>query len=264
MSFQPVISGSGPAGWRFLQRTYDMQFKAFNASLVLNRDSENFSKAIGKVKSAADLVADHRLLSVALGAFGLQDDLNNKYFIQKILEDGTTAKDSLANRLSDGRYRKLSAAFGFGPQETVKTGDSAAMDEIVSMHRKQSFEAAVGKSDDSMRIALFAESELATLAVKDASDDTKWFTLMSLPPLREMFETALGLPSAFGQLDIDKQLETFREKTAKITGSASIEQFSDPAARERMTTLYLARSQINAMQSTFSPSANSLILLRGF
>lgn len=264
MSFQPVISGNGPAGWKFLQRTYDTQFKAFNASPVRNRDAEYFTKAIANVKSAADLVADRRLLSVALGAFGLQDDINNKYFIQKILEDGTTAKDSLANRLSDGRYRKLSEAFGFGPQETVKTGNIDAMIDMAKLHDTQSFEAAVGEINDSMRIALFAERELADLSTKDVSEDTKWFTLMSLPPLRQMFETALGLPSAFGQLDIDKQLQTFKEKITKVTGNASIEQFSDPVARERMTALYLARSQINAMQTTFSPSANSLMLLRGY
>lgn len=263
MSFQPVISGSGPAGWKFLQRTYDAQFKTFNASPAAKRDVDYFSKKIGTVKSAADLVADRRLLNVALGAFGLQDDLNNKYFIQKILEDGTTVKDSLANRLSDGRYRKMSEAFGFGPQEVIKTGNIDAMNDVVRLHNIQSFEEAVGKTDDSMRIALFAERELADLAGKDVSDDTKWFTVMSLPPLRQMFETALGLPSAFGQLDIDKQLETFKERITKITGNASVEQFSDSVARERMTTLYLARSQINSMQSTFSPSANSLFLLRG-
>ena len=40
---------------------------------------------------------------MALGAFGLQDDINNRYFIRKILEEGTTNEDALANRFSDTR-----------------------------------------------------------------------------------------------------------------------------------------------------------------
>ena len=50
---------------------------------------------------------------VALGAFGLQDDLPNRFFIQKVLEGGTLSTDSLANKLSDPRYAALAKAFGF-------------------------------------------------------------------------------------------------------------------------------------------------------
>ena len=86
MSYQPVIPSAGLAGWNFLQRTYDAQFKAFNASAQLQRDTDYFREKVGEIQSAEDLVKDRRLLSVALGAFGLQDDIDNRYFIQKILQ----------------------------------------------------------------------------------------------------------------------------------------------------------------------------------
>ena len=41
------------------------------------------------MKSAADLVADRRLLKVALGAFGLEGEIDKKAFIRKVLEEGT-------------------------------------------------------------------------------------------------------------------------------------------------------------------------------
>lgn len=98
MIFQPVIVGPGLAGWNFLQATYDSQFEAFNRDPVLKRDTEYFAEKIGDVFTPQELVADRRLLSVALGAFGLSDDLNSQAFILKILEDGTGDPSALANR----------------------------------------------------------------------------------------------------------------------------------------------------------------------
>lgn len=264
MSFQPVIPSGGLVGWRFLQRTYDQQLDAFTKSPALLRDSDYFSKNIGKVKTGGQLVADPRLLSVALGAFGLSDDINNRYFIQKILDDGTAGKDALANRLSDDRYKKFSAAFGFGPLDISNTGNREKMAEILELNRLQSFEKAVGRADDTMRIALYAQRELSSLAQSGKSADAKWFTVMGLPPLREMFETALGLPKAFGQIDIDKQLEVFQDKALSALGNRGIEQFSDPKTIERFTDLYLARAQIGANNAALSSRSSALMLLRGF
>lgn len=262
MSFQPVVIGPGLTGWRFLERTYDSQFEAFNKSPQLERDSEYFLKNISSVQSAEDLVNDRRLLNVALGAFGLQDDINNKFFIKKILEDGTQDEQSLANRLADARYEKLSKAFGFGPGELQLTTLDFKMQEVVELNRIQSFEVAVGEQDDAMRIGLYAERELMELASEDMSDDAKWFTLMGLPPLREMFQTALGLPAAFGQIELDKQMETFRDRMFSLTGDAEVSQFSEPEAIDKIRTLYLARSQINSIGETNSSGANALTLLQ--
>lgn len=262
MTFQPIIPGAGIAGWRFLQRTYDDQFSAFAKSPQLQRDTEYFKEKIGSIQSAEDLVKDRRLLGVALGAFGLQADIDNKYFIQKILQDGTESDDALSNRLSDKRYKEFSAAFGFGPGETPTTSDPVAMAALSANNGIQAFEVSVGEQDDSMRIALYAQRELVELSKADKSEDAKWFTLMGLPPLRSMFETALGLPKSFGQIDIDQQLEVFQDKVRGYTGNSTVAQFADPEALERITTLYLARSQIASFNATTSPGATALTLLR--
>lgn len=262
MSFQPVIPTAGIAGWRFLQRTYAAQLSAFSAAPERQRDSTYFRDRIGSVQSAADLVADRRLLGVALGAFGLQDDLNNRAFIRKILEDGTTSRDALANRLTDARYKRLSAAFGLGPGEARMTGNAGRMQALADMQRAAAFEVSLGTQDESMRIALYAQRELETLASSGVSDDTSWFTLMGLPPLRSMFETALGFPAGFGRIDIDKQLEMFRDKVRSLTGATTVAQFSDPVAREKITNLFLSRSQLAASGAGMSASATALTLLR--
>ena len=85
-----------------------------------------------------------RMLRVALGAFGLQDDVNNTYFIRKVLEDGTTRPDALANKLADDRYKAMSKAFAFDSPIGPRTARSAFGPDIVARYRAQQFEIAVG------------------------------------------------------------------------------------------------------------------------
>lgn len=261
MTYQPVVPSGGIVGWRFLQRTYAPQLETFTSSAQVTRDTNRFIEKIGTVNSAQDLVSDRALLRVALSAFGLEDDINNTYFIKKVLEDGTTSRDALSRKLSDDRYQKFSAAFGLGPGEVGQTRNPGAMQRVIDRFHKQSFEVAIGETDENLRVALYAKRELAEIAARDTSEDTKWFSLMSLPALRSMFETALGLPQAFGQLDIDKQLEIFEDKTQAATGNKTVSQFTDPEAIEQITQRFLARSQIAQSGGGYSPAAAALALL---
>lgn len=261
MTFRPVVPTSGLVGWRFLKRTYDAQLQTFSDSAENVRETQYFLENIRNVRSAEDLVSDRRILRVALNAFGLEADLDNRYFIQKVLSDGIKAEDALANRLADSRYREFSEAFGLGPGEVRKTALKTDMEKIAQKGIVARFESAVGESDETMRIALYAQHSLRQLAEQTGSETKKWYELMSLPPLRGMMETALGLPSSFGQLDIDRQLETFRDKLAGLTGSADLSQFVSTQAIQSLTDTYLARSQIAQLQSAISPAQTALILL---
>lgn len=262
--FQPVIPIGGLGGWRFLQQTYDNQFKAFTQSAELQRGSDYFRENIGNVETAEDLVGDRRLLTVALGAFGLQDDINSQFFIRKILEEGTVNDDALANRFSDPRYKEMSQAFGFGPGEFLKVGEPVFAEAIIDRYEAIEFEVAAGEQNEAMRFALYAEREMGVLAQEDISNDAKWFTLMSEPPLRNLFEKALNLPSAFGQIDIEQQLGVFKDKAQKEFGSSDLSIFSDPEMVQDLITKYVVRDQISQFNSNFSSNAIALTLLRGF
>jgi len=260
--YQPVLISSGLIGWQFLQRTYDAQFAAFNQSTVLKRDTDYFAENIGNVQTADDLVSDRRMLVVALGAFGLQDDIDNRFFINKMLSDGTTAEDALANRFTDARYNEFSAAFGLGPGEVRQTLRPDFAAEIIARFQANSFEIATGNQDDTMRVALYAERVLPDIVTGDGSDAQKWFSIMGQPPLRNLFETALGLPDAFGQADIDYQLGVFQERAARMMGVDNPSQFAEPENLERLVNAFLARSQIEAGGAGASSSAIALALLQ--
>lgn len=260
--FQPVIPSAGLAGWRFLQQTYDAQFEAFSKSTVVKNDADYFRENLVKITSAEDLVSDRRLLSVALGAFGLQDDINNTFFIRKVLEDGTASDDALANRLADKRYQNMSEAFGFGPAEVLQTGVSTFAGDIIERFQSNSFEVAAGDQNDAMRVALYAQRELETIALSESSTDAKWFTIMGDPPLRQLFERALNLPTAIGQIDIDQQLDVFKERARDVFGSDDLEQFATAEAREDAITKFIVRDQLTGLGGGFSSTSIALTLLQ--
>ena len=124
MSYVPAIPLSGVAGWRFLERTSERQQAAFEKSATVKREIAYFEEKIGSVTRAADLLGDRRLLKVALTAFGLEDKIDQKAFIRKVLEEGTTKEDALAVKLSDPAWKNLSAAFGFGDAGGGRTGEA--------------------------------------------------------------------------------------------------------------------------------------------
>ena len=262
MSFQPVIPLGGAAGWAFLQRTRAAQQRAFDASPEVQRDTAYFAKKIGDVETSADLVDDRQLLRVALGAFGLDDDINNTYFIKKVLDDGTLDPSDLANKLSDKRYLEFSKAFGFGDYEIPRTQISDFGADLSAAYRQKQFEIAVGQQDETMRLAMTVDHGLSDIVEGSGSDDTKWYKIMGNPPLRKVFEMAFGLPTAFGALDLDQQLSTFRDKADRYLGTSSVDQFADKDKTDELTRLFLVRSQIASGSASMSGGAIALTLLR--
>lgn len=260
--FQPVIPAAGLSGWRFLQRTYDSQSDTFNASPQIIRDTDYFRDKFSSITSAEDLVADRRLLSVALGAFGLQDDINNRFFIRKVLEEGTTSEDPLANRLSDSRYRALAKAFSFGPTESSAVSDPAFAGDIVARYQATAFEIAAGNQDGALRIGLYAQRTLPDLADRDMSNDAKWFTILGDPPMRDLFEKALNLPASIGQIDIDQQLGVFKEKARRQFGTDDLSSFGGAEIVQDVITKFMVRDQLRSISNGLSSTAIALSLLQ--
>ncbi|MCK0141212.1 DUF1217 domain-containing protein [Aliiroseovarius sp. F20344] len=262
MSFQPVIPFGGAAGWAFLQRTKEAQQHAFESGAAVQRDVQYFQENIGNITTAEQLVSDRRMLSVALGAYGLSDDINNTYFIRKVLEDGTLDSDALANKLSDKRYYEMAKDFGFGDYSIPRTQISDFGAWTVDAYKERQFEIAVGNQDQDMRLAIGLERDLSYIIDKSTTDAGKWYSVMGNPPLRQVLETALGLPKSFATIDIDQQLEVFQEKSERYFGSSKVDQFSDPVKLEELTRLFLARSQIASGSAALSSNSIALTLLQ--
>jgi hypothetical protein len=260
MSFQPVVPFGGLSGWSFLERTRARQEAAFQQSPTVVRQSSQFEARIASIKSPQDLVSDRALLQVALGAFGLDADIGNRFFIRKVLEEGTTARTALANRLSDKRYLAMAEAFGFGD----KTGGNVARPDfgaqIVAQFKERQFEVAVGQADPNLRLALGIGREMKGIADRPMSNDARWFAMMASPPLRTVFERALRLPPETGRIDIDRQLAIFKERAARQLGTSDFASLATPDGEARLRQGFLTSAQTSGLP-TSARGSSALALL---
>lgn len=79
----------------------------------VENEVSHFIFNIGGVTSIDGLLADKRLLTVALGAFGLNAATETPARVREMLEGGVSDPQSPANRLADKRYANFVTAFNF-------------------------------------------------------------------------------------------------------------------------------------------------------
>lgn len=259
--FQPVVPLSGIAGWRFLEATEASQRSAFEKSATIGRDVAYFKENIWKIGTAEALVEDRRLMRVALGAFGLDEELYKTAFLEKILAGGTDDPESLANKFVDPRYREFSRAFGFGDLLGPRTIDFGFADQITSAYKERQFEIAVGDQDETMRLALTFRRQIADYAAGTNSETTQWFRILGDRPMRTVIEAAFNLPSEFAGLDLDRQVDTLKDRARSLLGSESVAVFQDPAAVEKVIGRFLLRKQMEQGPGPMVPGAAALNLL---
>ncbi len=262
MSFTPIIPTAGLAGWAFLSRTRPQQEASFNSAPQLNRDVTYLKETLPKINSPDDLVGNRRILRIALSAFGLQDDLDNRAFIRKIVEDGTSERGALANRLTDKRYLAFAETFSYLTEPGAVSIPDGLLDRITTQFQRRQFEVAVGEQDQNMRLALSLQREIPQIAEQFKTPSAQWFAVLGNPPLREILQTGLGFPKEFARLDIDSQSTRMRAAAQKRFGTSDLTELSTPEGLERITRRFLAMSQLRESQETMNGAATALILLQ--
>ncbi len=267
MTFQPILAATGLVGWQFLARTADVQQASHARSPVITNAIERFREGIGSVESAQDLVSNRAVLEVVLGAYGLQDDLPNKFFIRKVMEDGTSSPEALSNRLADPRYAALAEEMNFSKGRPGLLSSPEFLERLENDFKRQRFEVAVGVQDVPLRLSLGLERELGTLTDRVKGDDAQWFAVMGNAPLRRVFEAALGLPKEIGSLDIDRQLVVFRDRAEAKFGFTTPGEFNSPEALEELRRAYLvasesARPAESPLLTLFNPQSSSVNILQ--
>lgn len=260
MSFQPVLPLGGYAGWQFLQKTLASQQQSYDSAAQMTRDTDYFAANIGKVTTVDQLMADPKLLRVALGAFGLSDQSSYTALIRKVLTQGSTSSTALANTLSDKRWLAFAQSFNFGDGGTPNTTTSGFAARIVSAYQSQSFTAAVSTANADLGLALGMQTALPGLASASSSEAAKWYTILGTTSMRTMLQTALGLPASIASIDIDKQVTLFQNRMQQVFGDSSVAQFSDPASMDKLTKLFLVRSAASGAGSGSAASAALTLL----
>ncbi len=262
MSFEPVLPANGLVGWKLLTRTEDAQRELFNSRVDLSKDVAYFREKIASVGTAEELVSDRRLLKVALGAFGLDEEIDKKAFLRKMLEEGSESNDAFVNKFVDPRYKAFVKAFGFGNLAGARTQDPGFDDRITDAYRMRQFEVAVGQQDETLRLALNFRREIKTFANASDPEGSAWLSVLGDTAVRAVFDAAFNFGTSFAQLDVDRQRDEMKEKNDRFFGSKSLEVFKDPAKVDEMINRFLVRRSIDEGPSQSTPGVTALSMLQ--
>lgn len=254
MTYNVQAGTGGFLGWKILERTSERQMEIFQKSAEIQRSRDYFSENISSIESADDLVSNYKLLSVALRAFGLDDDIKNRAFIKKVIEADPEDDNSIVNKLSDKRYLGLNKALNMSSSAVLDGTASVSADSVINLYVTRSFEKNVGERYEEIELALNARRELPTLAKSSSSENTKWYTVLGNKALRTVFETAFGLGSSFSTLPVDRQLQEIKAKFEKFSGSSDLSKLSNEKTLNDVLTLYLIKngSGVQTGQNKFS------------
>lgn len=260
--FTPIVPFGGYAGFKVFERSLDRQFSFFSKTPELQREIAHFRQSSREVKSAADFVADRRLLIVALGAFGLESEISKRAVIRRILEEPPGEARSFVNRLNDPRWRAFAQNFGFAAGRPPF--EAAGFQEaIAARYAERAFERSVGEVDADVRLALNFRREIRAIAAGPNADQSGWFQILAQQPLRRVVEAAFGLPQSLARLDVDRQREILEEKAAKLLGSRSPSQLLDPASVETVLRKFFLSQSAQQGLSPIVPGAAALAVLSG-
>lgn len=214
------------------------------------KEADYFELSIGLVSSNQDIVADGRTLRFALSASGLGSESLNSQKALKVLEGDYEFK----NTTTDAKWREFRNNFSFSVAENnLKTEEDNFSDKIIEDFIDNSFLEAVGEQDPNLRLALYFEKRMGELAKGKTVDEFGWFKVIGETPLATVFQTALNLPSSFGQLDIEKQAEIYALRTERVAGSSQLSAFKDKDYMDNFVQRYLLQASVNENNSGSNP-----------
>lgn len=211
-----------------ISRNLDKSLGMLSLRPEVKRQSDYFLANIRRVKSAEEFLGDDRLYQFAMTAYGLKDMIYAKAFMRKILTEGLENSKSFALQLADTRFREFAEAFNFTRYGATATAFDRAQQGTVDRYVRIQLEADAGQKDEGLRLALYFQ--------RKAPSVSSVYGLMGDPALYKVVQTALGLPAAYSNTDIDKQ-------AAYIASKIAVADFKDEAKLDAFVSRFAARWQ---------------------
>jgi hypothetical protein len=115
---------------------------------AIKSETDYFLANIGKVKNVTDLLRDKRLLTYAMGTYGLDASTETPKTIRKMLEGGVSDPLSPANQLADKRYANFVAAFDFAQYSDQATAQDSVLKDTTRLYTAKSQLGLIKPTDD--------------------------------------------------------------------------------------------------------------------
>ncbi|MBA2125460.1 hypothetical protein DLM45_04375 [Hyphomicrobium methylovorum] len=219
--------------------------KAANAST--KAESTYYGDTLPTIKSVDGLLKDKRLVDYILKAYGFADAKLSNDDLKKILTSDPLDEKSFVNKKGKTIYRTLAAAFNFDADGKVRAVPSLQAQDrsnIISTfdyYARQTLEEEAGSQNEGVRLALYFQRKAKTI--------TSAYSILGDKALLQVTQTALGLPAAMSNADIDLQANM-------ITKKLKIADLQDPKKLEAFISRFAALYDLNN-----SPAATPSLMI---
>lgn len=185
-----------------------------------------YAANIGNVSSISDLVDNYRLLSYALTAYGLGDQVNNKALVTQVLQGGVTSSKALANTLSNPNWAKFAAAFNFVGDGASSVSTASAVSTTEGAYVEQQLETDEGQQDPGVQLALYFQRVAPTISSA--------YNVLGDKNLLEAFQTIFGVTlNSNGSIDANAAIVNRLMPMSDLTDPTKLKQLT-----ERFTAEY--------------------------
>ena len=91
---------STAVSYKILTQNIEKSLARVGAAPEVHRETNYYLATIGKIKSIEDFLANDRVFTYAMKAFGLSDMVYAKAFVKKVLTEGIDSSKSFTNQLT--------------------------------------------------------------------------------------------------------------------------------------------------------------------
>lgn len=214
----------------------------------------------GVYASAEAFFQERELRDAAFELLGIPVAFTSRNLAERVLDSDPTDPNSFANGFTDARYAALADLITISTPQTERSYPDGFVDQVIRNYLDRQFEIQLGEVDPDMRVALGLERELTQVVGGASTNDARWFSVMSSPPLRQVFEGAFRLPSSFGSIDIDQQLLVLKDRAERFFGTQDVTDFLQPETLDALRNDYLVSRSTAQVAASSGANVASIIL----
>jgi hypothetical protein len=208
----------------------------------VQRATKAFTQAVSSAKSVNQLLSNPTVMNFLLTANGMSDQIGYTALATKALTSNLSDPKSLANQLTDTRWKTLASTYNFAANGLAAIKTPAAIAAISDAYVKATWQ----HNEDAVTPGL--SNALAFKA--QASAITSVDQILGNPTLRTVVTTALGIPQQIAFQELGAQENA-------ISSRLNIKQLQDPKFVETFVQRYLIANS-SSSSATSTPDLTTL------
>ncbi|MDE2581524.1 MAG: DUF1217 domain-containing protein [Rhodospirillales bacterium] len=239
------LSGQNPITALSNAETNQTQdIKATAAEPAVQRAIGAFTKAVQTATSPQQLLSNPTVMRVLLTANGLADQIPYTALAQKTLLSNVNQTGSLANQLTDTRWKPVVQTYDFANKGLSVIQTPSVISTIANAYAEVTWRTSLDATTPGLSNALTFRQNAASVTTVDQ--------ILGDPVLRSVVTTTLGIPLqiAFQPLEAQQKAITSRLDIKKLQDHTFVQQFAQ--------RYLIAMAQSASASSTTQPSLSAL------